>query len=429
MQKKKGTNNNRNTSYYKSRVEKPKNNGSYSFLESKKRQMSSYIRAITVLLVLMIIVTAFIFLGIFLKNLVENTDNDITGSIDTTTANEVGITPPTQEVPTVESALSAEEEEAPLYDIPEIYSRYNGVYLDVRKLDSMESLQDFITRIKLKDVNAVNIDIKTEDGIIPYNIGGQFAAVVGEENQIDLKLEDIINLFHENGLYVSGTIVCFKDDLAATTHAMSSFYVVSTNMRWTDASGSSWLNIYTEGAKNYITSLVTECLNLGLDEIILSHFYLPNVSDAGALIYNDEGVGKIDAVTGFVSDIRGIIDEISPKVKLGLYIPVREFWNMPNETMGVSPDKLLGKFNFFTTSFAPADAPAITLDISDPESNPYETVKALSAHFQYLIDDVGFRPTIQGFNSYTDDSINSQKQALRDAGISVWSVVNFDNNY
>jgi len=432
VQKKKGTsrnnnnnnnNNNRNTSYYKSQVKNKsgqKNKNGYNYLDkSKKRQISSYIRAVSVLFIFMILVTGFIFLGTFLKSVVENID-------ETTTENEHSINPPTQGIPT--DALINEAENL-IDNIPEIYNRYNGVYLDVLKLEDLESLQIFIDRIKAKDVNAVNIDIKTEDGIIPYQIGGQFTAIVGEENQIDLKIEDIINMLHENGLYVSGTVVCFKDHLAGTTFAMSALHETSTDMLWFDASGSAWLNIYTEGARDYIKLIVSETIKYGFDEIILSHFYLPNISNTGSVRYNGEGLSKSEAVTNFVRDIRGVIDDFDPRIKLGLNIPVRDFWTMPNETMGVRPDELANKCNFFTTSFAPADAPGVTLNISNPESKPYDTVKALCEHFKYLTDNVGFRPAIQGFNSYNDDDIGSQKQALREAGISVWTLVNFDNIY
>lgn len=426
MQNKRGTDNkseNRNTSYYKSRVNKKSKKSNYSFLDkSKKRQMSSYIRAVSVLFVFMLIVTGLIFLGIWLKTIVETDD-----TVEITTE-EPSLNPPTQEIPTGEAEVFSEDEN-PLDSIPEIYSRYNGVYLDVRQLDSLESLQNFIDRIKMKDVNAVNIDIKTEEGIIPYNIGGTFTAVVGEENQIDLSLEDIINTLHDNGLYVSGTVVCFKDDLASTTHIMSALFSVSTDMRWVDASGSSWLNIYAESARDYVKNLIVECLKYGFDEIILSHFYLPKVENAGSLKYNDEGVGKTEAVTNFVRDIRNAIDDIDPKVKLGLHIPVRDFWVMPNDIMGVDPGELANKCNFFATSFVPAEAPAATLNIADPENDPFGTVSALCGHFQNLIDSVGFRPLIQAYNAYTDEQVNLQKQALREAGISVWSLVNYDNIY
>lgn len=454
MQKKRGTvnnknnkNNGRNTSYFKSRVEKEKDsakNVAYNFIDkSKKRQMSSYIRAVAVLFICMVVVTGFIFLGIILKGIAEGEENSnsfVTGSDKISDQNNM---PPTQSLPAVSSEDSVNLTDSSggadnlQADIADIYSKYNGVYLDVQELESIESLQIFIDRIKQKNINAVNIDIKKEDGIIPYHINGEFDFVTGTENQINLNIEDIIKTLHDNGLYVSGNIACFKDNLAGTTYAGYTLKEASTALRWTDSSDSAWLNIYVEDARNYIKKIVTESVRLGFDEIILSYFYLPNVANVKSLIYEDNGVGKYAAVRNFIMDIRGEIENIAPngfKVKLGLSIPIWDFLNMPNETMGLDPNDLSGWFNFFTTSFAPSDLSPGSLNISKPENDPYETVKSLCEHFKYLIDSVGFRPIIQAFNAkdgtiYDDDKINKQKQALIESGISVWEIINYENIY
>ncbi|MCL2772564.1 MAG: putative glycoside hydrolase [Oscillospiraceae bacterium] len=435
MQKKNGTGNNRgnnrNTSYYKSRInKKSKDNSPNSFFDkSKKRQINSYIRAITVVLIFMVGVTIFIFIGIFLKNSVVGDDNNTTQ----TDASENAVIPPTQiwtseDASTNPSGISAAAKSMPLAadNIPDIYGRFNGVYLDIQKLDSLDSLQNFIDRIKSEGINAVNIDIKKDSGIIPFHINGQFDTVVGSENEISLNIQDIIAMLHNNGLYISGNIACFKDDLAATTFANYPLKEAATGMHWTDGSGSAWLNIYSDGARKYIKDLVSESIKLGFDEIILSYFYLPNVQNPAALEYDDNGVSKTDIVRNFIMDIRSTIDDIAPKVKLGLNIQVNDFLYMPNDTMGVNPDDLITRCNFFTTSFAPSDFPSGALNISNPASSPYDTVKALCDHFKDLINSVGFRPMIQ---ASSDDVITSQKQALREAGISVWELVNTDNIY
>lgn len=419
----------RNTSYYKSKVGKAKKKNNNFLEKSRKRQMSSYIRAISVVGVLMFVVICFIMLGVYLKNLTAGEEAEQNFAAISTEEPSIS----SFAMPVAEEAVTPEP-----FGASDVYTRFQGAYLDIQKLENLESLQNFIDRLKLKEINAVTIDIKKEDGIIPFHINGQFTAVVGEENQIDLKIQDIIAMLRENNLYVSGRIVCFKDNLASRNflpiHALTES---STGLLFADYYDSAWLNIYSEEARQYIKNLVAETVQLGFDEIVLDYFYLPNVSDLSRLTYNDGGTSKNDAVKNFVTEVRGVINEFSPEVKLGLNFPIRYFVNMPSNSMGLNPNELISVCDFFTTSFAPSDLldlPQGAINISNPESSPYEAVKAVSAKFVDIAGKIMLRPDLQAFDSangviYDDTKILNQRQALSEAGISVWTLINYDNNY
>jgi len=426
----------RNTSYYKSRVKIPakrKKDSSAYVEKAKKRQWNSYIRALAVLFVLMAVFTGLIFLGMFL--------NDLVGVGD-----ETGVTDPDlQEL--FPSALPAPPGNGSAAlptggdghigpaDIPEIFFGYNGVYLDVTKIGSLESLQFFVENIKSKGINAVNIDIKKEDGSVPYHINGQTESVMLGESQIEIPIGEIIGLLHENGLYVSGTISCFRDSLAASTFVTYALKSSSDQMKWEDSGGSLWLSAYSEGARSYIKSIVEDSARLGFDEIILNWFFFPHVADEKSVMYGNEGDARdrYAVVKDFVTEQRLAIDQIAPKIKLGLFIPLRHFLLAPNAMTGINPADLAEWCNFLATSFAPADVPSnISINgktLQNAEASPFETVKALCAHFKYISDSVNFRPYLQAFGGYGEQQVTNQKQALFDFDINVWQLMNFDNYY
>ncbi|MCL1858896.1 MAG: putative glycoside hydrolase [Oscillospiraceae bacterium] len=432
----------RNTSYYKSRVgsgSKPKKETSVFLDKAKKRQMNNYKLAVIVLFLLMIVFAGLITLGVFLNSFVESeTDTDNTGDpgvdIFTTLPNGSGnALNPDPTDPDPDAQLTSGDPET---EISEIFLNYRGVYLDIQKIESIDSLQYFIDNIKSKDINAVNIDIKKDDGTVPYHINGQTDSVMIGESQITVPIEDIINLLHDNGIYVSGTVACFKDSLASTTFVNYALHDSSSvSMRWEDSDGNFWLNAYSEGARAYIKSIVEDSAKLGFDEIILKYFFFPDVANERSIIYEDEesGMTKYAVVKNFVTEQRHLLDNIAPKVKLGLEIPVGNFLGMLNETMGLNPYDLIDWSNFFATSFAPADVPygARINDevISNPESSPYETVKALCGHFEIISKIHNFRPYLQAFNGYGEQQVLNQKQALYDCDMNVWQLVNFDNYY
>jgi hypothetical protein len=326
-------------------------------------------------------------------------------------------------------------EQGDFAEISEIFYSYNGVYLDVSNLESLESLQYFVDNIKSKGINAVNIDIKKEDGTVPYHINGQTESVMLGENQIEIPIGDIIGLLHENGLYISGTIACFKDSLAASTFVNYALKSSSDMMKWEDAGGSLWLSAYSEGARNYIKSIVEDSAKLGFDEIILNWFFFPDTANEKSIVYGDEEDtrDKYAVVKDFVTEQRRALDQVAPRIKLGFFVPLQYSLNLPSEIMGLNFADLAEWCNFFATSFAPADVPsgaAVNGEVAaNREGSPFETVKALCEHFKYISDNINFRPYLQAFGGYGEQQLTNQKQALFESGIGVWQVVNFDNYY
>jgi hypothetical protein len=258
-------------------------------------------------------------------------------------------------------------------------------------------------------------------------------------------------MLRENNLYISGRIICFKDDLKSRNSPPLALKEAATPLLYSDSSGSAWLNVYEQGARDYIKDLVTACIELGFDEIILDHFYLPNVTNVSNPAEGSD-ISREDAVRGFVMEIRSLINELTSNdnengngnangngnknknVKLGLYFPLGTFLNTPNTTMGLDPNGLINVSDFFTTSFVLADIPSNAINVSNPESSPYEAIKAVSAVFSDISERTVLRPDLQAFDSesgivYDDDRIRNQRQALQSAGISGWTLINYENNY
>ncbi|MCL2097105.1 MAG: putative glycoside hydrolase [Oscillospiraceae bacterium] len=440
----------RNTSYYKSKVGKKQKKESSPFLEiAKKRQWNNYRRAMLALILLMTAFAGLIFLGVFLRSLVDGqtdgggdsgnfngdgNNTEIDAFIPAESSSEPGIN---FERPDDINNNTAQPPE--VFNISESFFNYNGVYLDIELLESLEDLRDFIDNIKSKGVNAVNIDVKKDDGSLPFLVNGQTDAVMGtagENNYIDLQIRDIIDLLHANEIYVSGTIACFKDNFASSVfvnYALRSSAAAAT--RWHDSDGNYWLNAYSEGARDYISGIVEDSAKLGFDEIILSWFFFPNISNPASVIYDPDGSGmtRYEVIKDFVSSQRQTLDNIAPQAKLGLKIPTLNFLNMPSEVMGLDPGALADWCNFFSASFAPANIPSGTHingnAVSNPESDPHGTVRALCGHFKYLSDRIYFRPELQAWGSYGDEQILRQQQALYENGINMWQLINYGNNY
>lgn len=420
----------RNTSYFKSHVGKKPKKESSAFLDiAKKRQINNYRLAIFVLFILMLVFGGIIWAGSCMGSMAGSGDSDsLTGKDDNLFASHT------------QSPPQSTDGDPGITDdptVPSQNSEYNGVYLNIEKIESLSSLQSFIDNIKAHGINAVNIDIKKEDGSFPFYINDETDAAMKAAGRLDyivIPIDQIIELLRENGLYVSGTIACFKDNYRSgqlIDEAIKDSSVAASH--WKDADGNNWLNPYSNSARNYISGILAESVKLGFDEIILSWFFFPTA--VSSVSYGDDDGARNVIIGDFIETQRQSLDDIAPHVKLGLNIPLNYFLGASKETTGLDPNYLIEKkmCNFLATSFSPHHVTSsMTIDgkkISDPESEPYETVSALCSHFKYIYEKINFRPYLQVLSGFGNESFIAQRQALDDSGIKTFQLVNDDNNY
>lgn len=436
----------KNNIYYKSKVKKtkPAEKSGFDFSNrSKARQANSYIRAVTLVIVMLAILSALILLGMFLSKMINEYKREHEGDQDNPDIIRYSEESTNEDV---SGNYTPGEGDDTVVDIPQIYNSYNGVYLDISILESKEQLLEFIRAVKQKGANAVMIDIKREDSIIPYD-SSVIAALVTESSapNENITIQEIIVMLHENGMYVSGKLTCFKDDLAATTFRAYSLGDKSTAVKWVDSDGIHWLNVYSRGAREYIRDLAAEAVALGMDEVILDYFFFPNAYNPENIDYatddgaDDNSVSKTAIIHDFVDSVKRAMESVSLKSKLGVHIPIRYYLQSPHEVTGINPADLMsgGICDFFTTSFAPADLPS-TLNvngkpIANPEASMYDTVNALCSHFDSVMSMIPFRPMLQAFdtaNTVMDQSkIDSQINALGAHDIKIWTLIGKDNKY
>ncbi|GHV15367.1 hypothetical protein FACS1894219_12220 [Clostridia bacterium] len=410
----------RNTSFYRSRVGKKSKNEKNSLFTDKvkKRERQSLLRALVILFSVVIVVGGFIALGVWLQGLVD--EEDIKNA-DTTSPTVSGTNSDEEFFATYTTEPAAD----PPFDITGIYDNYNGIYLDVSTIPNIESLDAFIESSKAAGINAVSIDIKKPDGGLPFYLNGDTYTTAGEYGRVPLgdmiSLPDLISKFHAADMYVSGRISALRDTLAAQSLPKWTFTNPSTNMAWSDKNGDMWLNPYIDGARLHVVTYVVSAVSAGLDEVVLSDFTFPEYTGE-APAYADGGVSRYIAVREFLAEIRRALDDSYPKAKLGIFIPLADLENIPNEQTGLSPIELKEVTSFISTDFSPTKIASGSkigdVTITNPAANPRETIQALAVKYKYLIDITRFRPIIARYDDV--EMIAAEKQALRDSGVSVW---------
>ncbi len=154
-----------------------------------------------------------------------------------------------------------------------------GYYADADMLS--DHLDEVRTQIEaLAPGTAVMLDVKSIYGNFYYSTGIQGA---GTSDSMDIAaINDLIRYMDRSGLYLIAKVPAFCDQVYALAH-QSSGLPLSSGALWMDENACYWLDPQSPTVQNYLTSIATELAGLGFDEVVFSHFYIP---DSENIVYD-----------------------------------------------------------------------------------------------------------------------------------------------
>ena len=147
-----------------------------------------------------------------------------------------------------------------------------GYYADADMLS--DHLDEVRTQIEaLAPGTAVMLDVKSIYGNFYYSTGIQGA---GTSDSMDIAaIDDLIHYMDRSGLYLIARVPAFCDQGFALAH-QSSGLPLDSGALWMDDNACYWLDPESPTVQNYLTSIATELSGLGFDEVVFSHFYIPD---------------------------------------------------------------------------------------------------------------------------------------------------------
>lgn len=154
-----------------------------------------------------------------------------------------------------------------------------GYYADADMLS--DHLDEVRTQIEaLAPGTAVMLDVKSIYGNFYYSTGIQGA---GTSDSMDIAaINDLIHYMDRSGLYLIARVPAFCDQVYALAH-QSSGLPLDSGALWMDDNACYWLDPQSPTVLNYLTSIATELSDLGFDEVVFSHFYIP---DSENIVYD-----------------------------------------------------------------------------------------------------------------------------------------------
>lgn len=191
---------------------------------------------------------------------------------------------------------------------------YKGGYLDLSDYPTTSSLKTAAEALKADGYTAVMVELKYDNGKLAYKSGVAEAVEFGANPSVAaLPLDDIVDVLHNAGLFVTGRVCAFRDDLAAKGN--SALALMNTaGFRYSDGA-SRWISVYTDAGQDYLLALLNEMEDAGVDEVMLRDFALP--ADAGTTAPKHEvSTGRYETVESFVKRISTECPELSLNLEI-----------------------------------------------------------------------------------------------------------------
>ena len=179
-----------------------------------------------------------------------------------------------------------------------ITENYRAKWVDLSQCQTEEQVLAAAYAAVQQGYTAVWMDAKTAAGHMQYRSEILQAQAFGLASGVVLSPAQLIQIFHQAGLFVTVRVCAFCDAAAAQDPSMA-LQSVEGDV-WRDESGT-WCSVASLSARTYISSLVEELDLAGADEICLCHFAYP-VTAAGNLSVAAES--RTDTVTAWIARLQ-----------------------------------------------------------------------------------------------------------------------------
>ncbi len=331
--------------------------------------------------------------------------------------------------------------------------KVKAIYLTGTSAGNKVFLDKMISIINNTELNAVVIDVK-EDGKVNYKSNVPQVKEMGAYHQL-YDPDYVIKTLHDNGIYVIGRVVCFRDSHMALKRPDLAVKKPDGSI-WKENGKIAWTNPYLKEVWNYNIDIGKEAIDKGFDEIQFDYVRFPTVS-ASNVNYGQGVPEKADAIAGFLKVADGEFDKKNIPLSADVFAIIcessgdREGIGQVLERIGMDVDYISPMIypSHYANNSKGMMGNGVGQSINNvlftaPDLKPYDVVNNALLKTKNRISKVdGYkakvRPYLQYFTAtylpkgyyqvYGADQIRQQIQAVYDAGYEEWIFWDAGNRY
>jgi hypothetical protein len=179
-----------------------------------------------------------------------------------------------------------------------------------------ETLQRIFDLLENTELNAVVVDVKSDDGLLSYPTQVPLAREIGAARPIAKDLEAVLSQLRSRAIYLIARIVTFKDALLAKNIPEAAVKYSSSVDVLPDQETFSWTDPFLQLVWDYNIQVAFEAAQLGFNEILFSQARFPSPSQTENLQFSQESTreARVAAISGFLSAAKGQLQPLGVKV-------------------------------------------------------------------------------------------------------------------
>lgn len=357
-----------------------------------------------------------------------------------------------------------------------------GVYMTSWIAGSGDGKGNFPKREKIMDlideteINAVVIDLKDDTGEISFLVENPYLQEIGSATRRIPDFKNLINEFHDRGIYVIGRVAVFQDPYFSKLRPDLAVKTISTGEVWKDRRGLTWLDVGAEEVWDYVIAIAREAYNQGVDEIQFDYVRFPsdgNVLDSTypfftgktkeveKIVYEERIVNldeplpdgtttktelvpvtKIDTVAYTKQDqVREFFDYIGENLlgEIPISVDLFGYTTTNKDDLGIGQviEDAMPNFDFISPMTYPSHYNQNAFGLGNPNDYPGEIIykSLIKARERFLNaghDPKMVRAWLQDFNypvHYSAEDVREQINAVYSAGMDSWLLWDPANTY
>ena len=306
--------------------------------------------------------------------------------------------------------------------VPIGYPHTTGVHVTAAAWDHDGLRSSVVELIEQGRINAVQLDLKDEDGRIGHRTDVGLAQLAGASREL-YDLSDAIDELHGLGVRVIGRIVAFRDP-TLTRYAVANGdrdWVLQTPGGRPLSSYGGFTNFNHPTVRQYNLDIAAEAAAAGIDDILWDYMRRPEGDLSGMRIPGWDGGDPSPVIVSFLAEAGSMLREAQ------VFHGVSVFGIAADRGEWVAQD--IGAMSSHVDYVAPMVYPSHwgrgEYGVVHPEAQPYDITKASLAQFQRVLagTNTAVVPWLQDFSmrvSYGPAQVRAQIDAAADLGISDW---------
>lgn len=305
-----------------------------------------------------------------------------------------------------------------------------ALYVSFWAAGSKKYMKRILRLAKETEINTVIVDIKNEYGDLSYKTDVKLAEKIGaHKNRRIFNIKTFIKELKENGLYIIGRVVVFKDERLADSRKAYALKRLDGDI-WRNKEKLAWVDPFERKVHEYVASIAADAASQGFDEINFDYVRFPLKSD---LVYKQKlnQKNRVAAITSFLKTANKALRPYNVYTSVDTYGYV--CWNNNDTNIGHTIESLSKHSDYIAPMLYPSGFGPGILGYRNPTDHPYEIINESinEALKKTEVSASRFRPWLQSFKDYGFDrkffrskEVSAQIKGAENASCSGWMLWN-----